>query len=104
MIYRNELYHYDIKGMRWGICRYQNPDGTLTDAGVKRYRGDVQKANYDLLRSRHPERIQENRSYKHAVGMASWLVTDKDFVKRQKDLDKVMDEKDLTKEQKKPRN
>ena len=31
-----ELYHYGIKGMRWGIRRYQNPDGSLTPAGRKR--------------------------------------------------------------------
>lgn len=30
------LYHYGIKGMRWGIRRYQNPDGSLTAAGKKR--------------------------------------------------------------------
>lgn len=34
---RNELEHFGIKGMKWGIRRYQNPDGTLTDAGKKRY-------------------------------------------------------------------
>ena len=30
------LYHYGIKGMRWGIRRYQNPDGSLTPSGRKR--------------------------------------------------------------------
>jgi hypothetical protein len=32
-----ELYHHGIKGQKWGIRRYQNDDGTLTDAGRKRY-------------------------------------------------------------------
>lgn len=33
----NELYHHGIKGQKWGVRRYQNPDGTLTAAGRKRY-------------------------------------------------------------------
>lgn len=33
-----ELVHYGIKGMKWGILRYQNPDGTLTAAGKVRDR------------------------------------------------------------------
>ena len=38
-MYNNELYHFGIKGMHWGIRRYQNPDGTLTSAGKKRKGG-----------------------------------------------------------------
>ena len=36
MIWRNELYHHGIKGQKWGIRRFQNKDGTLTEAGKKR--------------------------------------------------------------------
>ena len=35
-----ELYHSGIKGMKWGVRRFQNPDGTLTSAGKKRYKDD----------------------------------------------------------------
>ena len=37
LYYGSSLYHYGIKGQKWGIRRYQNKDGSLTEAGHKRY-------------------------------------------------------------------
>lgn len=31
------LAHFGIKGQKWGVRRYQNPDGSLTEAGKKKY-------------------------------------------------------------------
>ena len=36
----DELKHYGIKGMKWGVRRFQNSDGSLTADGKKRYSGD----------------------------------------------------------------
>ena len=33
----NELAHYGIKGQSWGLRRYQNPDGSLTEEGRRHY-------------------------------------------------------------------
>ena len=33
---QNELYHHGVKGQRWGIRRYQNKDGSLTNAGKRK--------------------------------------------------------------------
>ena len=40
----NYLMHHGILGMKWGVRRYQNEDGSLTEAGKKHYgSGDIKK-------------------------------------------------------------
>lgn len=41
----NELMHYGVLGMKWGVRRYQNRDGSLTSAGKKRYDRDIRENN-----------------------------------------------------------
>lgn len=45
-ILNGELYHWGIKGQKWGERRYQNKDGSLTDAGKKRYARDAREKGY----------------------------------------------------------
>lgn len=41
--YQNYLMHWGIKGQKWGIRRFQNEDGTLTEAGRARYQKQLDK-------------------------------------------------------------
>lgn len=41
--WETELYHYGIKGQRWGVRRFQNEDGSLTRAGMTRYERKVDR-------------------------------------------------------------
>ena len=45
-----ELYHWGIKGQKWGIRRYQNEDGTLTEAGMRRYKDNPQLKEIDDIK------------------------------------------------------
>lgn len=64
VIVDGELCHFGIKGMKWGIRRYQNEDGTLTAAGKKRAaKGQKKQARIrdeqDYLRSDNSQQKDE---------------------------------------------
>lgn len=67
----NYLAHYGIKNMKWGVRRYQNKDGSLTDAGRKRYERD-QRENSGKKKGNKVAQADPNR----------WVKEDMDRSKR----------------------
>ena len=49
----SELYHYGVKGQKWGVRRYQNEDGSLTPAGKERYYNESEQKELYEQSKRH---------------------------------------------------
>ena len=60
--YNDYLTHYGIKGMHWGIRRYQNPDGSLTDAGAKRYTKEINRDDAKYNQSKEDAKMYKKKS------------------------------------------
>lgn len=48
---QNELMHYGVLGMKWGVRRYQNKDGSLTSAGKKKVSKEYKKLNTKAIKN-----------------------------------------------------
>lgn len=53
----NELCHHGVKGQKWGVRRFQNKNGSLTNAGKKRR--EIEKSENKLIKQ---ERLKDSRN------------------------------------------
>lgn len=84
------LEHHGIKGMKWGVRRYQNPDGSLTAAGKKRYGSNIQSVKKRHLTRQINSVMRNEQSESH--------IYDKNY------SDKIRSELDKTEVGKKKKN
>lgn len=78
---KNEhLEHHGILGMKWGVRRFQNEDGSLTALGKDRYNGGInpgspnppKNAKSEYVKGSHPK----NAKYEYDSGSKSWKMKD----------------------------
>lgn len=70
-----ELKHWGILNMKWGIRRFQNPDGSLTPEGRKRY---------GVGPARNPEKMSDDELYKESKrnkALANYYNAQNDYIR-----------------------
>ena len=85
----DELYHFGVKGMKWGVRRYQNEDGSLTSLGKKRDKmlSDRKTAKKHSTTSNMVKAEYSRREFEDAKTRLK-LENQKKKSKRQQDLEK----------------
>lgn len=79
-LYHSELYHHGVKGQKWGVRQFQNPDGSLTEAGRLRYGGKTHVSQlddkeredmYETERAIEAQRESRNKKIMIGVGIGA---------------------------------
>lgn len=87
----SELYHYGIKDMKWGIRRFQNEDGTLTDLGKQRYQKGMNSLSENINASRFAKKIErehmENMSNEELSRKTNRLKLENSYAEEMRKLD-----------------
>ena len=93
--YSNELYHHGILGQKWGVRRFQNKDGSYTEAGRTRYATKQTKEELKYVK-RSAENSHWGKFISRDIASKTGRVNDKvrqsDIVKLRNDRDKARHE------------
>ena len=83
--------HHGIKGQKWGVRRYRNEDGSLTEAGKKRYEKDSIKLErkYNAADKKYRKMDKRARQLVDYSQRARWLMDDEKVANKAKRFDRA---------------
>ena len=90
----NQLYHHGILGMKWGVRRYQNKDGSLTPKGKKRLQDEVDQA-YTFAKSSMENLKSIQQNIKNPTHLKAYNELKKYFEELAKDKSKIPTDPEL---------
>jgi len=83
------LMHFGIKGQKWGVRRFQNPDGTLTAAGKERYGSEKEQKRLASEITKGKTNLSKSPQVRHAVANLEDAVIEE--IEQRKRLDSEID-------------